>query len=369
MLLTLILILMLIWSAVVGSLYSNFLIFYSNFSETENYNKAYYASISAIERAELVLRQHQPWYEWSWWRKWTSNWFYSDEKPGSNFSYLSNDSNKESSLFWNIKSRTNRIPQEWNWDVDKMLSTWDSNNFNEMNYENSEIVLLYYDNSTENPYNWTDSIQKSTIESITTEIRLPWYINEIFNDLDTGHNLTPWSDPNDPIVDRQIRWNYLISSTSNPFTIYAIQNWTNSNKSIISENHINDRDLITFSNNSRNPLPSWSPSSTPNVISNSDQTIKDASEKFKTVFRDSPYSWVELKFSLLNLLQSTHSWLIYPFLEYWIDFSTSTSDPIIVPDKYYKIEAVWNFWDYQINTIIYKPTITESILRSFTTIL
>jgi hypothetical protein len=39
------------------------MVFYSNFSETENYHKAYYASISALERAELVIKQRQPGYE------------------------------------------------------------------------------------------------------------------------------------------------------------------------------------------------------------------------------------------------------------------------------------------------------------------
>ena len=40
----------------------------------------------------------------------------------------------------------------------------------------------------------------------------------------------------------------------------------------------------------------------------------------------------------------------------------------IVSDKYFTIEAEWNYWDYKIDNIIFEPTITESILRSFTTI-
>ena len=41
MLLSLVIIVALIWAAVIGNIYSNFLVFYSNFAETENYNKAY----------------------------------------------------------------------------------------------------------------------------------------------------------------------------------------------------------------------------------------------------------------------------------------------------------------------------------------
>ena len=65
MLVILIVILILIWVAVVWSIYSNFMVFHSNFSETENYHRAYYSSISALERAELVTKQRQPGYEWS----------------------------------------------------------------------------------------------------------------------------------------------------------------------------------------------------------------------------------------------------------------------------------------------------------------
>ena len=97
MLLTLVIILILIWSAVVWSLYSNFLTFYENFTEAENYHKARYASIAAIERAELVIKQREPGYIWSWWRKlgeYTSAWYWWSDGivSWSGFSYLTNTS-------------------------------------------------------------------------------------------------------------------------------------------------------------------------------------------------------------------------------------------------------------------------------------
>lgn len=367
MLLTLIIILMLIWSAVVWSLYSNFLVFYTNFSETENYNKAYYASISAIERAELVLRQHQPWYEWSWWWKGLEPWHYSDQKPTTDFSYLSNDDNRKSTLYWNIKSRTDRIPSVWNWDVDKMLSALDSSNYNKMDYENSEIVLLHYDNSTDNPYESPSSseIYNSKINKITTNIRLPWYISWDFGSLDTDNSLTPWWNRNDPIINWQLKWNY----TDYPFTIYPKQDWLDANKSIITENDINYNHHIVFQDYYRNPIvENTNNRNTINIITNDADEAGIAGGLWPIIHWWVYYSGVQLKFSLLNLLQSTKSWMIYPFLEYNIVFEPSYSE-VIVPDKYYKIEAIWNFWDYQINTIMFKPTITESILRTFTTIL
>jgi hypothetical protein len=54
--------------------------------------------------------------------------------------------------------------------------------------------------------------------------------------------------------------------------------------------------------------------------------------------------------------------MVYPFLEYYIDFWTWISD------KYFNINAEWNYGDYKINRIIRKPTNKESVLWSFTTI-
>ena len=110
MLITLVIILLLIWSAVVWSIYSNFLVFYSNFNESENYHKAYYNSISALERAELVTRQREPWYVWSGWViKWVWGWSNSESISAdwslNWFSYLW-DYPERSAVFWTINSKT-----------------------------------------------------------------------------------------------------------------------------------------------------------------------------------------------------------------------------------------------------------------------
>ncbi|MDR2541529.1 MAG: hypothetical protein LBD11_07425 [Candidatus Peribacteria bacterium] len=60
MVLTIILILLLVGAGLVGALYSSFMVFYTNFGDTIEYNKAYYAAVSALERAELVLRYRKP---------------------------------------------------------------------------------------------------------------------------------------------------------------------------------------------------------------------------------------------------------------------------------------------------------------------
>lgn len=403
MLLILVLILLLLWSSVVWSIYSSFLVFYSNFFESENYHKAYYASISALERWELVTKQRQPWYAWSGWFdtqgiwKW-GNPAYHDwwsDRSLSWFSYLWNTEN-ETSVFRTVNSKTTRIPENWKWDIEWTLAyenpgnpnTPDnSNNYNKMDYENAEIFLLYYDKSEGDPYKKaSDSdLRKSDIQQITWEIRLPKLLKDSnFWLLNTGRNLV-WQQgslPNDDsIVDRQIRWEYLTWGNYIPYTIYSTQviyldsegdpgrKVTYDKDNVFRERYINENLTFNFWNTSkRSPITNneWTNvgnSVVPTIISQSENEILSLlqHEKFKSAFTSSYFYKPQLRFSLLNLLQWNNN-LVYPFLEYYADFWT------IVPDKYYTINGEWNFKDYQINTIIQKPTVKETILWNFTSI-
>lgn len=374
MLVILIIILVLLWAAVVWSIYSNFLVFHSNFSEAENYHKAYYASISALERWELVAKQRQPWYVWSggfilWVWAWSYSW---SDKSLSEFSYLWTNKD-ESSVLRSINSRTTRIPAEKKWDVERMLSADDSENYNMMNYENAEIFLLYYDTSVGNPY-WNGSTWKSEPNQITWEIRLPKFLLSWFWYLDTWTSsiwLSGSLPANDAIVDRQIRWTYETS----PFTIFSTQSlnigWNrpqinDDEDSVFRENDINgvwNRGLVfTFWKDFRSPIPNrwhaiWH-SVDPTIISQNEDSIKWLEYKYKTLFQYA--SDTQLRFSLLNLLWTWRN--VYPFLEYYVDFWTQVSD------KYFTINGQWNFKDYQVNTIVQKPTAKESILWNFTSI-
>lgn len=363
MLLMLILILLLIWSAVVGSIYSNFMVFYRSFSETENYNKAYYASIAALERAELVIRQREPWYIWSW------GWILgldqnTDKSPSdkkiNDFSYLSS---KPSTLFRTINSRATRIPAEWQWNVERLLATWDSINYNKMDYENAENFLLYYDKSEWNSYNKTSCssnwCQKSALSKIEWKIRLPEKLSPIFEDLNTSSGLVSYNIKNDAIVDRQLKWKYL----TRPFTIYSLsdmnQFWTRiQSDSVIRESDINDWFSLFFE---RNYNPNKDRNSWKNtVISEKEANIKPL--QFRSIFQSWRVSQLQLKLALLNLLQSRNN-SIYPYLEYYLDFWWKE-----VSDRYFTINAEWWFWDYQVNLIVQKPTVKESILWNFTVI-
>ncbi len=373
MLAILIIILVLLWAAVVWSIYSNFLVFHSNFSETENYHKAYYASISALERWELVTKQRQPWYIWSWgFILWTWQWWdptYNDwgsDKSLSGFSYLW--TNKDvSSVLRSINSRATRIPATWKWDVERMLSADDSNNYNMMDYEDAEIFLLYYDNGDGNPYD-SGIINNSAPTLITWEIRLPQLLfNSWFWYLDTWTSsiwLSGSLPTNDAMVDRQIRWNY----NDSPFTIFSTQSliiWgpkpiVDTNKdSVFREDDINgnwNHGLLFTFEDKQSPIDR-SPLASPTIISQEENNISGLN--YGSLFGVA--SDTQLRFSLLNLLWTWR--YVYPFLEYYVDFWWEN-----VSDKYFTINGQWNFKDYQVNTVIQKPTAKESILWNFTSI-
>ena len=375
MLLTLVVILLLIWAAVVWSLYSNFLVFYENFSETDNYNKAYYASIAALERWELVVKQRDPWYVWSWWWETSIDWIWKSVGYWSDwlitgFSYLSSWDDKRSEVLWTIDSRATRIPSTWNWNVELLLSAADSNYYNMMDYENAEIFLLYYDTATWSPYTWW-TIQKSTPNSITAKIRIPWRLHDSWWDLNDMKSLISTWATDDAIVDWQVRWNY----NNLPFTIYATQNVTNRSVTREWDTAIRESVINKWSNDANSVLTFgsarwWAPftiSGKPytdivTIISSAESQIKSLGD-FASVFSNGNVNNLQLRFSLLNLLQAKNNKIIYPFLEYYVDFWWAT-----VSDKYYTINAEWSIWDFQVNTIIQKPTAKESILWNFTAV-
>jgi hypothetical protein len=129
---------------------------------------------------------------------------------------------------------------------------------------------------------------------------------------------------------------------------------------VIRENDINNNDngYLSFNFwNNKSPL-GRSTTNTFTIISQYEEEIKNRHNTFNEIFHTS--SWTQLRFSLLNLLWTWQN--VYPFLEYYADFWTE------VPDKYFTINGEWNYKDYQVNTIIQKPTVKESILWNFTSI-
>ena len=230
--------------------------------------------------------------------------------------------------------------------------------------------MLYYDEWDNNPYQtWT--IAQSTPVAISWIIRLPKLLSGSWWEKLNTNNPLVWSNvpKDDAIVDWQIRWNIW----GNSFTIYSTQktkaNWIEveyGNDSIFRESDINTpltykfwRDKDVIQNNSPINTDRWD-SAELRYISNVNNVNWWSNTNFKSIFQNT--SGGSLRFSLLNLLK-TNTGYIYPFLEYYADFWGKR-----VSDKYYTIDAEWNFKDYQVNTIIQKPTVKESVLSNFTSV-
>lgn len=424
MLAILIIILVLIWAAVVWSIYSNFLVFYSNFAESENYHRAYYAAISALERWELVTKQRQPWYVGSgWFKDWEWMWSFSDwwsDKSLESFSYYW-DNKEDTTVFWTVNSLTTRIPAVWKWDVEWMLATDDSSDYNMMGYEDTEVFMLYFDKSERNPYEkvrdpyqilkeapdnspWNGVFYDVDMPNhkvvVTWVIRLPQLLTGFWL-LDTGTVLV-WNDGNlpsdDPIVDRQIRWvtvcdDYSTRTGVDPckYNIYSNQSikfWDNNKPevnidedTVFRESNINDTLEFEFWNHGRSPFKGGNAGTVGkwkdiNRIVADNATVLQGNvwggnnsrykaDNYSDLFYHHPThvisSLVQIRFSLLNLLKWNKG--IYPFLEYYIDFWWQA-----VPDKYYTISADWKYKDYDVNIVVQKPTVKESVMWSFTSI-
>ena len=223
---------------------------------------------------------------------------------------------------------------------------------------------MYYDNSTGNPYQWW-SINRANPDKVEWVIRLPQQLSG-FWELNTWLSLVwrPGQVPNDDaIVDWQIKW---ITNNNKPYTIYSTQKiaWSKvsyQNDTIFRESDINNPLAFEYDTN-WNPISNSTNSHGSNspitIISEDEDTIKTYGN-FKTLF--SSVNNAQIRLSLLNLLESINN-NIYPFLEYYIDFWSEVSD------KYYTINAEWEFDDYQVKILIQKPTFKESIFSNFTSI-
>ena len=373
MLLSLVLILLLIWAAVVGSLYSNFIVFYKSFSETDSYNKAYYTSIAGLERWELVTKQREIGYVGSWWWKWMTSTpsIDSTDYIESGFSYLVES--EDTNLLRDVNSRTTRIPKIWEWDVDWMLSTWDSIDYNKMDYENAEVFSLYYDESTtDSPYTKKSCSSGDCTDSKTRikwEIRLPPKILEAFWvnwSLDATDSLVVGWRKNDEIVDWQFRW----FTDWNPFTIFARNKansdsaWALAEDSIIRESEINEK--VKINSHKDTSSTQWRRQINEKKTRESKLVVVSAGSfdgvnNFEDITEESNYTRLNFRLSLLNLLKSKGK-QVYPYLEYYLYFNRPVSD------KYFRIDGEGRYKDYQVNIIMYKPTVKESVLWSFTVI-
>lgn len=358
------------------SVYSMFFPFFENLKNISEYNSAYYAAISSVERWELVLRYKNPWFQGtggfvgtnkiSWWP---------DSDNNSDFGVVNNPQNW---MRWNISSRTKNIPNLWWWNVDFMLANSDSSDYNMIGYFQKENFILDVDD-TVNPnqyYNSWGSMKSFSGWYISGSFRLPPKIFEWLTWWIDGGNLLCDDSTNtlcdvdkdklfdEVVVNRSLDWTYNSNNFSiipnrsvnynyNPVTI----DFTYDNA--IRESLFDDR-LVNFSTS----LNDFSPVGSAGTYLRLKHSIiwKQSSSLQNTPFNDllkrSDITWLVLKFSLFDLLR-TRNGDVYPFLEYQFEF------PELVSDRFYNIQWVGKVWDYDIYINVNKPTSNDSSIWDF----
>lgn len=366
-------------TAILWALASWFFEFHENFWEIVDYNKAYYSAIAWLERAELVLKYRQPWFQWTGGRL---NGTDITEGPENDyrqkFWYYSGMENGGSS--WKITSRTTRIPQTWAWNIDWMFLSWDALDYNALKYIDRETFIFDVDNtlgvdaynidSSNSNYSYTTGLSFSWV------IRLPAALSDALGWLkdscEDGTGASLGTNPtlcNDAIVSRELDWKSSSCTSineSNSFTIfpkisifYGDGNTPQikDDDSAIREDKINSWNIMIFGENF-NPYDhlgqdNWHHT----MISPCEQTLSGFN--FSELFEDSQD--LHFKLSLLNLLYSKTN-QIYPYLEYYFAFSKEISD------RFFTIEVRGKFKNYESKILVKKPTSKESILGSFTVI-
>lgn len=358
------------------SVYSMFFPFFENLNNMSQYNAAYYAAIASVERWELVLRYKKPWFQWTWWFVGGTK-YWSDSDFNSDFWIINDSSNW---MWWNITSRTRKIPNPWWWNVDFMLADNDSEDYNMIDYYRWERFILDVDNTTDPDeyYNTSGNIKVFSGAYISWLFRLPPKVFAWFSGMDWGllcnyeddSSCDPdWDNLFDEVVlDWSMEGTYNGGSESNDFSItpvWSINVMYSPTKvdfaydNAIRETHFDDKVALFSTNFHRySPIESvwWYFRTWHNIIWKDAHLIKDLS--FGEILASPDITWLALKFSLLDLLR-TRNWNIYPFLEYKFEFSEDVSD------RFYHIQWVGKVWDYDIHIQVNKPTSNDSSVWEF----
>lgn len=362
------LILLFVAAGILASVYSFFFPFMQNLGTVTSYHTAYYGAISAVERAELVLKYRSPWFSGSAGFTWTTSFGpLSDYTP----ELMSDD---DAWLRWNINSRTQSIPASGKGNADFMLATWDSANYNQLGYTNLETFLLSYDavNYVTGYYTWVQNIVYLTADFIPVPItwifRLPpkvysgfWWAwkGELCNVCDSDGNGTY----NDIVLSWSLEWLhngigfkiFPSTSTSDTWLIYA--NLDNA----IRKSNINPIPSSIKFQNSMTPLPTI-----PNDIQHHNVVSSDAAAIENSWFSailnaNNGFTWLRLSFGAVNLFATTNG-SIYPYLEYQFTF------PKPVSDRYYTIQWYGLVWEYKVLILLKKPTVQGTVGGDFTVI-
>jgi len=390
------LMLVIIWAQSIISIYALVNPFIDEMGNMQHYNMAYYGAIAGVERAELALRWHTAWFEWSWW--WINKKTYgpdSDHKSeciDRKYFWLLALTWLKYWVFWNIKSMsdTNVIPNTWQWDLDQDISS--GNDYYRLSFDRSIQLALYYDktgkgtincNSLSDYYTWVDEtncIEDIKLNWLKASMRVPQRLYNKYNKISNKNkqldidNDSDWNDvKNDIVVNRSLFW----LTWDNQFTIFPTKDiandWTVKNDDTnIREDVINAYDNnnpynIKFDSTSKDTNPNKGWNHTQNV-DKFNQSPEDAvSTWFDVVLWSNSTKKMHAKFSLVNLLRyDPNRW--YPYLEIQIKANPDNEVNQKIPDVFYHIKWEWKVGAYDVRIKINKPVFDVDAASDFTVI-
>ena len=426
MLLWLVFVVIVLSVAMLLAMFSSFFPFSNQYWNIAQYTSAYYTAMSAVERWALAVKYagHSSgwiahWFDGeSWWRYNQSTNSYSWAWNGSDnwtWDFFSYWNSWATTMYWTVKSTTNRIPKLWEWDIEPILQEpwYHSQDYNMITYNKPELISLNWSSTVSaSDYYGYSSSTNSKITNISWEFRLnPYLYKKMIASTCPSikdcaylckNTKCPWEkdqtrSENLPMIDWVLKWKYnsggivefsIIPSESS--TVSSTSYHVNFSKdSVIRKNNINQYTAKSYIGSSQVNGSFWDSKTTVifwsseqinnlnikskqlndinwlNIISKSADSLKSIAWGFSWLLSDSKVLDPHLSFELINYLWNnhwSHPWL-YPFLEYYFSFNGA-----VWIDRYYTIKWEWKVWKYNLTLQVKKPTMKESSLWNFTII-
>ena len=362
-----------LWAAIIWNIYAIFQPFIDQLWEIQHYNIAYYGAIASLERANLALKKHIPWFEWSWWWLWKQTFW-----PKTDYNYQNKKdiwwllSVSNNWIKWEIKNRIKAvskwanyiitIPQPWKWELDPDLAS--GFNYNKLEFWLPLQFALYVDSdlNSNHYYTWTNNPDgnKPTINSINISLRVSPKILQAFwwwSALDsTNEDLDSDTIPDDIVVNRSIFWKTgdIIFTINPTISVDYTLNQVNDDDTSIRESVINDyttknSNNIVFNNTTQPIVTQYS---TPSDYNQIPEWVVWTWQGFQWLFSSPNTKNLHLKFSIFNLLKYNAD-KIYPYLELKAEFNVANNDSL--PDFYYNIYWIWKVGKYKVKIYQKKP--------------
>lgn len=379
----LVLIVMIISIALLLALFSGFFPFVNTYGNVMQYTTAYYGAVSALERGALAVRYAGPGFDGeSGWIAGTGNvGKMSDQKVLNFYTY----GNWNDTLFWKVRSSTDRIPALGHGDVDIAFikpDNQDSKNFNALHYSITELLPLWTIGSLL-PEQYYDFHQDFSLRP-GTEFTLNWHFRLnpfLFQAFSGGHqeaaklcyDQCPGSLDNDRRDRNQVvaTWTLKGKYDDEEYTLLPTDGTSlgkftvEPRDTLIRKERVNEEKPMMFWNNVH-PFDPLSVNASLNIVSNYEGELKNLSSFWK-ILTDPHVKNSYLTFTLSNFLwsQGGNFWRnLYPFLEY--AFETVNGEKIA--DRFYTIQGQGKVGQYDVKLQLKKPTLEQPALGNFTII-